>query len=125
MLVTIEGKKGEEKLVTTSRRVAEDFERRHNDVVDSIKKILVTQNIVAKHFSEYEFEYRGQKFKGYLMDRDGFSLLVMGFTGEKALDWKISILMLSTKWKLILSEFLKSVSKGKLNALKELLFDIF
>ena len=77
MLVTIEGKKGEEKLVTTSRRVAEDFERRHNDVVDSIKKILVTKNIVAKHFSEYEFKYREQNFKGYLMGRDVFNLLVM------------------------------------------------
>ena len=89
MLVEIAGKKGEERLVTTSRQVAEDFERRHNDVVDSIRKILDTKNIVAKYFSEYEFEYRGQNFKGYLMDRNGFSLLVMGFTGEKALDWKI------------------------------------
>ena len=89
MLITIEGKKGEERLVVSSRQVAEDFERRHNDVVDSIKKILVTKNIVAKHFYEREFEYRGQKFTEYLMDEQGFSLLVMGFTGEKALDWKI------------------------------------
>ena len=89
MLITVEGKKGEERLVVSSRQVAEDFERRHNDVVDSIKKILVTKNIVAKHFYEREFEYRGQKFTEYLMDEQGFSLLVMGFTGEKALDWKI------------------------------------
>ena len=89
MLVQIAGKKGEERLVVSSRQVAEDFERRHNDVVDSIRKILATKNIVAKYFTEYEFEYRGQKFKGYLMDRDGFCLLVMGFTGEKALDWKL------------------------------------
>lgn len=89
MLVTIEGKKGEERLVVSSRQVSENFERRHNDVVDSIKKILVTKNIVAKHFYEREFEYRGQKFTEFLMDEQGFSLLVMGFTGEKALDWKV------------------------------------
>lgn len=27
--------------------------------------------------------------KCYLMTRDGFSLLVMGFTGQKALEWKL------------------------------------
>jgi len=53
MLVKI---KDEERLVVSSRQVAEDFERRHNDVVDSIKKILVTKNVVSKHF--YEQEYR-------------------------------------------------------------------
>ena len=31
----------------------------------------------------------GQYHKMYLMNRDGFSLLVMGFTGKKALEWKI------------------------------------
>ena len=89
MLVNIEGKKGEERLVVSSRQIAEDFERRHNDVVDSIKKILDTKNIVAKHFYEQKFEYRGQRFTEYLMDEQGFSFLVMGFTGDKALDWKI------------------------------------
>lgn len=61
MLVKIEGKKGEERLVVSSRQVAEDFERRHNDVMDSIRKILVTKNVVAKHYYEQKFEYRGQE----------------------------------------------------------------
>lgn len=25
----------------------------------------------------------------YIMNRDGFSLLAMGFTGKKALEWKL------------------------------------
>lgn len=32
---------------------------------------------------------RGRNETEYLMDRDGFSLLVMGFTGAKALEWKL------------------------------------
>ena len=31
----------------------------------------------------------GQYHKMYLMNRDGFSLLVMGFTGKNALEWKL------------------------------------
>ena len=40
----------------------------------------------------YETTYTtgtGKKYKEYLMNRDGFSLLVMGFTGKAALEWKI------------------------------------
>ena len=114
MLVAIEGKKGEERLVVSSRQVAEDFERRHNDVVDSVRKILVTKNIVAKHFYEREFEYRGQKFTEFLMDEQGFSLLVMGFTGEKAL-----------KWKPHSKKSTKSASNGRLREPKEFWCVIF
>ena len=32
---------------------------------------------------------RGRQEVEYMMDRDGFSLLVMGFTGKKALEWKL------------------------------------
>ncbi|CDC47152.1 putative uncharacterized protein [Clostridium sp. CAG:58] len=38
--------------------------------------------------SEYVGE-NGRKYKEYLVTRDGFSLLAMGFTGEKALKWKL------------------------------------
>lgn len=40
----------------------------------------------------YETSYissRGREENEYLMDRDGFSLLVMGFTGKKVLEWKL------------------------------------
>ena len=76
-------------VVTSSRKVAEDFGKRHNDVVDSIRRLLATNFSVTKMFHEDEFEYRGQKFSMFYMNRDGFSLLVMGFNGEKALEWKV------------------------------------
>ena len=76
-------------IVTDSRSVAEHFGKRHNDVTEVIRKLLATEKSVTKMFHESKFEYRGQGFPMYLMNRDGFSLLVMGFTGAKALEWKL------------------------------------
>ncbi|WP_072023113.1 Rha family transcriptional regulator [Selenomonas sp. AE3005] len=76
-------------IVTDSRRVAEVFGKEHKNVLRSISEILVAQKSATKFFYETEHEYRGQKFPMYLMNRDGFSLLVMGFNGKKALEWKV------------------------------------
>ena len=40
-------------------------------------------------FHETSFENRGKRYPMYLMNRDGFTLLAMGFTGKAALEWKI------------------------------------
>lgn len=39
--------------------------------------------------AEYQHPQNKQFYKEYLLTRDGFSLLVMGFTGSKALEWKL------------------------------------
>lgn len=88
MLVEIIGKRNEERLVTTSLKVAEVFEKEHKNVLQSIEN-LVAENSAAKFFNEVTYKNRGKKYPMYEMDRDGFSLLVMGFTGEKALKWKL------------------------------------
>lgn len=88
MLVEIIGKRNEEKLITTSLKVAEVFEKEHKDVLESIRN-LVAENSAAKFFNETTYKNRGREYPMYEMDRDGFSLLAMGFTGDKALQWKI------------------------------------
>lgn len=50
---------------------------------------MVAENSATKFFQETSSVYRGQHFPFYLMNRDGFSLLAMGFTGKKALQWKL------------------------------------
>lgn len=75
--------------VVTSLQVAEDFEKEHKTVLRSIEN-LVAQNCAAKSwFYECAYENRGRQYPMYLMNRDGFSLLVMGFTGKEALNWKV------------------------------------
>ncbi len=78
-----------EQVVTESRKVAENFGRPHKDVLESIRGILAAENSAAKFFYETTYENRGKQYPMYLMNRDGFSLLVMGFTGAKAMQWKI------------------------------------
>lgn len=75
--------------VASSRQIAESFGKEHKHVLTAIRQILVAENSATKFFHETAFEYRGQKFPEYLMNRDGFSLLVMGFTGKAALEWKL------------------------------------
>lgn len=88
MLVEIIGKRNEERVVTTSLKVAEVFGKEHKNVLQSIEN-LVAENSAAKFFNLATYKNRGKEYPMYEMDRDGFSLLVMGFTGEKALKWKI------------------------------------
>jgi Rha family phage regulatory protein len=76
-------------IVVSSRQVAEHFEKEHRNVLASIKEILAAENSATKFFQESAFENRGKSYPEYLMNRDGFSLLVMGFTGKEALTWKL------------------------------------
>ncbi len=94
MLVTITGKQNEEVLTTTSRQVAEVFEKEHKNVLQSIDNLIMQLEYAenSAHLfirTEYTQEQNKQKYPEYLITRDGFSLLIMGFTGDKALQWKL------------------------------------
>ena len=75
--------------VASSRQIAESFGKEHKTVLRSIEE-LAAQNCAAKSmFYETTFENRGKQYPMYLMNRDGFTLLAMGFTGKAALEWKL------------------------------------
>lgn len=77
-------------LVVSSRKVAEDFGKQHKHILDIIREILVAEKSATKFFNETTHEYRGQQFPEYLMNRDGFCLLVMSFNNTRdVLEWKI------------------------------------
>lgn len=81
-------------VVVSSRQVAEHFEKRHDHVIRDIEEILggIPKNGEAQHLfhkTTYIHEQNNQEYPMYLMNRDGFSLLAMGFTGKKALQWKL------------------------------------
>lgn len=75
--------------VASSREVAKRFGKENKHVLAAIRQILVAENSATKFFHETAFEYRGQRFPEYLMNRDGFALLAMGFTGKEAVTWKL------------------------------------
>lgn len=76
--------------VASSRQVAENFGKEHKDTLESIRQILAAENSATKSmFYETTFENRGKQYPMYLMNRDGFTLLAMGFNGKAALEWKL------------------------------------
>lgn len=81
----------ENQVVVTSRQVAERFGKNHRDVLESIASITKAENsaLVFFHRSTYRVPGNFKKYPEYIMNKDGFSLLAMGFTGRKALQWKL------------------------------------
>lgn len=83
-----------EEMLTDSLTIAEVFEKRHDNVMQAIEKLiggLPENKDTPKLFIKtwYKHPQNGERYAKYLMNRDGFSLLVMGFTGKKALSWKL------------------------------------
>ncbi len=110
MLVEVRKLNKKEEIVVSSRDVAETFGKEHYEVIYAIEgrvsenakdvkvknKGIINELIEAgssqaeKYFILSEYESRGKKYKEYLMTRDGFTLLVMGFSGEKATRFKLA-----------------------------------
>lgn len=76
--------------VVSSRKVAEVFEKEHKHVLRDIQNLSCDEEFSRSNFglSTYMNE-RGKEYPEYLMTRLGFSVLTMGFTGAKAMQWKI------------------------------------
>lgn len=84
--------------VTTSRAVAEQFGKTHAHLLRDIEKLKqdLEQTDEGKAFSQSNFglstglDSRGKEQPVYLLTRDGFTLLAMGFTGAKAMQFKVA-----------------------------------
>ena len=78
------------KVVTTSLQVAESFGKEHKHVLRDIRSLLKDVSKNEPMFLEGNSpDSYGRDRKIYYIDRDGFALLAMGFTGKKALQFKL------------------------------------
>lgn len=85
------------KIVTTSVAVASYFHKRHDHVMDKIRSIMRDCEPAYRLPNFRETSYQRENPNGgdgistamYELTRDAFVLIVMGFTGKKALQWKI------------------------------------
>lgn len=76
--------------VTSSLQVADTFGKRHDHVADSIDSLKKDVPNFGEMFIETNLpDSYGRNRRGYYMNRDGFTLLAMGFTGSKALQFKL------------------------------------
>lgn len=88
-------------VVVNSRDVAAHFGKRRDHVIRDIEN-LIKKDVpkIGAMFQQVELpDSYGRKQKTYYMNRDGFSLLVMGFTGAEAIEWKLKYIEALTLWK--------------------------
>ena len=80
----------------SSLQVAEIFGKRHDHVLRDIEQILtqVPEIFIKPNFGVVEYPVRRgfgtEMVKAYLLSKDGFTLLTMGYTGEKAMKFKVA-----------------------------------
>lgn len=80
------------KPVASSRQIAESFGKEHKHVLRDIENLIGGESKIGLSSMFFKSEYisaQNKKLPEYLMNRDGFTLLAMGFTGKAALEWKL------------------------------------
>ncbi|MGY3945468.1 Rha family transcriptional regulator [Aeromonas tecta] len=81
-------KEGE--VFTTSRQVAELFEKEHRNVLRAIRLLECDEEFTALNYELTDFiDKNGDPRPEYLITKDGMVFLVMGFTGKKAAQFKL------------------------------------
>lgn len=78
---------------TTSLEVAQFFGKRHTDVLRDIGNVAgnCPENFSQRNFASAEYsDEQGKPRPMFILYRDGFMLLVMGYTGKKALAMKLA-----------------------------------
>ena len=91
--------------VTTSLDIAQTFGKKHNNVMRDIGGLLKNEQ-TQQMFDESTYVNRQnhQEYPMYYMNRDGFSLLVMGFTGKKALEFKLKYIEAFNRMERVIKE---------------------
>lgn len=75
--------------ITNSRRVAKGFGRKHKNVLRAIDKLDCDAQFSRLNFKPSTYlDQRGKEQREVLMTRDGFTFLIMGFTGQRAAKFK-------------------------------------
>lgn len=103
MQLVTEGQNDE--VLTTSKIVADNFGKSHKHVLEAIENILNNGDklndsnkdenwALSSMFikSSYKVKNSLRSYPVYYMNRDGFSLLAMGFSGKKALQFKLKFI---------------------------------
>ena len=80
----------DKRVVTNSLIVAEKFGKRHDHILRDIEKLEKDVPNFGEMFQpSVEYDAYNRTRKIYIMNRDGWTLLVMGFTGSKAMQFKV------------------------------------
>ena len=89
MLVEIAKFGKEERAVCTSLDIAETFGKEHKNVLRDVENLGCSEEFNRLNFEPISYtDSMNRMQKAYTMTRDGFTLLVMGYTGDLAMKFK-------------------------------------
>lgn len=90
--------------MTNSLLVADKFDRPHKSIINSISRLGCSEDFNRHNFMPIEYtDTRGRKQPKYLMTKDGFVFLAMGFTGKEAALLKESYILEFNRMQKLLS----------------------
>ena len=105
--------------VVSSLQIAEDFGKQHKNVIQSIQNLVAENSAAKSWFYETTYESRGKQYPMYLMNKDGFTFLVMWFNGKLANEWKIKYIQAFNAMERQIKDGLPSTPEEKLDLLVE------
>lgn len=105
--------------VVSILQIAEDFGKQHKNVIQSIQNLVAENSAAKSWFYETTYESRGKQYPMYLMNKDGFTFLVMGFNGKLANEWKIKYIQAFNAMERQIKDGLPSTPEEKLDLLVE------
>lgn len=104
-----------DQVLTSSLLVAEKFGKNHRDVLDAVRELIkgCAEKSASPMFAEttYIHEQNKQEYPMFVMNRDGFTLLAMGFNGSKALEFKLEYIKAFNEMERRLKEQQKPLSQ--------------
>ncbi|MGG7074361.1 Rha family transcriptional regulator [Campylobacter sp. 9BO] len=83
---------GENLPTVSSNYIAKVFEKEHRDILKAVRTLPKDEFFTQNFKESFYLNKQNKRQPCYNLTRDGFSLLVMGFTGEKAYRWKIEFI---------------------------------
>ena len=113
MLVEIKKMNKDEVTVCTSLDVAETFGKEHKNVLKDIREMDCSEEFGRLNFELSSYlNSQNKRQPMYYMTRDGFTMLVMGYTGEKAMKFKEAYIRQFNAMEKVLIGKMKEREKG-------------
>jgi Rha family phage regulatory protein len=96
--------------VVSSRKIAKMFEKGHKRVLQDIRELDCSEEFSRHNFVPSDYKIRGKKYPEYLMTKDGFTFLAMGYTGKMAAKFKEAYIMRFNQ----MERFIESLATAKM-----------
>ena len=111
----------EGKPTITSRQIAEDFDRAHAHVMRDIEEAELSDLFRKDNFQESEYSVEGQsrKYKQYILTRDGFTMIAMGYQGKKAMGFKEAYITAFNNMEELLKQDKQPITAVQLQAIRD------